>query len=191
MLDIRRRDFITFLGGAAAWPLAAGAQQGERMRRIGVLVGDRDENDPTGIVSVSAFTRAFEQLGWTDGRNVRIDIRWAAADVELNAKFAKELVGFPPRRHPLGFNAGDGSCQSGDEDDPNRVRHGRRSDWRRVRGKLSPSRRESHWLYVRGILDDRKVAPITHRGCAEHQARRNDLQSRHRSGWRFVLFALF
>jgi putative ABC transport system substrate-binding protein len=93
---MKRREFIAGLGGAAAWPLAARAQQGDRMRRIGVLIGDLAENDPTGIAYVSAFTRALEQLGWTDGRNVRIDIRWGAADVELNAKFAKELVGFRP-----------------------------------------------------------------------------------------------
>ena len=94
---IARRDFITLLGGAAAtWPLAARAQQGERVRRVAVLVGDVAENEPTGIAWVSAFTRALEQLGWTDGRNVRIDIRWGAADFELNAKFARELVGLRP-----------------------------------------------------------------------------------------------
>ena len=93
---IQRREFITLLGGAAAWLLAARAQQRDRVRRIGVLIGDLAENDPIGIASVSAFTRALEQLGWTNGRNVRIDIRWATADVELNAKFAKELVGFQP-----------------------------------------------------------------------------------------------
>jgi putative tryptophan/tyrosine transport system substrate-binding protein len=97
MLGIRRREFVALVGGAAATlPLVARAQQPERMRRIAVLIGDLAENDPTGIASLSAFTRALEQLGWTDGRNVRIDIRWAAADVELNAKFAKELVGFHP-----------------------------------------------------------------------------------------------
>jgi putative ABC transport system substrate-binding protein len=93
---MKRRAFITGLGSAAVWPIAARAQQGDRMRRIGVLIGDLAENDPTGVASVSAFTRALEQLGWADGRNVRIDIRWAAADVALNTKFAKELVGFRP-----------------------------------------------------------------------------------------------
>ena len=96
MLGIKRRDLITVLSAAAAWPIAVRAQQPERMRRIAVLIGDRAENDPTGIASVSAFTWVLEQLGWTDGSNVRIEIRWAAADVELNAKFAKELVGFHP-----------------------------------------------------------------------------------------------
>jgi putative ABC transport system substrate-binding protein len=74
---MNRREFITLLGAAgASWPLAARAQQRERVRRIGVLIGDLAENDPTGIAYISAFTRALEQLGWTDGRNVRIAIRW-------------------------------------------------------------------------------------------------------------------
>jgi putative ABC transport system substrate-binding protein len=72
MLEIRRREFITLLGGAAAWPLAAWAQQGNRVRRIGVLIGS-DENDPVNKTYVSAFTQALTELGWTDGRNVRID----------------------------------------------------------------------------------------------------------------------
>jgi putative tryptophan/tyrosine transport system substrate-binding protein len=93
---MKRRQFIAGLGSAAAWPLAARAQQGDRVRRIAVLIGDLAQNDPNGIANISAFTRALERLGRTDGRNVRIDIRWAAADVELNAKFAKELVGLRP-----------------------------------------------------------------------------------------------
>ena len=70
MLEIRRREFITFLGGAAAWPLVARAQQGGRVRRIGVLERG-DENDPEGKRRLSAFTQALAGLGWTDGRNVR------------------------------------------------------------------------------------------------------------------------
>ena len=77
---ILRREFITLLGGAAAsWPLAARAQQGDRVRRIGVLM-PLDENDPEGKRRVSAFTQALAGLGWTDGR-LRMDLRWARGDI--------------------------------------------------------------------------------------------------------------
>ena len=72
---IRRREFITLLGGAAAWPLTARTQQGDRVRRIGVLIGGRDENDPEQKRRLSALTQALAALGWTDGRNVRVDLR--------------------------------------------------------------------------------------------------------------------
>jgi putative ABC transport system substrate-binding protein len=72
---MRRRTFIAGLGSAAAWPLAAYAQQRDRVRRIGVLA-PYDENDPEGKVRYSAFTQALADLGWTDGRNVRMDLRW-------------------------------------------------------------------------------------------------------------------
>jgi putative ABC transport system substrate-binding protein len=71
---MRRLDFITLLGGAAAWPLAARAQQRERMRRIGVLIG-RDENDPVAKTMVSTFTQVLADSGWIDGRNLRIELR--------------------------------------------------------------------------------------------------------------------
>ena len=71
---MKRRQFITLLGGAAAWPVAARAQQGGRVRRIGVLMSF-DENDPAMKRRVSAFTQALADLGWTDGRNVRMDLR--------------------------------------------------------------------------------------------------------------------
>jgi putative ABC transport system substrate-binding protein len=91
-----RRDFITLLGGAAvAWPLAARAQQADRMRRIGVLTGF-GENDPGGKAALSAFTQGLADLGWTDGRNLRMDVRWAAGNVDLMRMFAKELVGLRP-----------------------------------------------------------------------------------------------
>ena len=76
---IRRREFMAMLGAAAAWPLAARAQQGERVRRIGVLMGT-DENDPVQKPYILAFTQALAGLGWTDGRNVRIDLRWGRGD---------------------------------------------------------------------------------------------------------------
>jgi putative ABC transport system substrate-binding protein len=92
---IKRRQFIALLGGAAAWPLAARAQQGGRVRRIGVLMGS-DENDPVGKTLLSAFTQALAGLGWTDGRNVRIDPRWPGIDINRSRALARELVGLQP-----------------------------------------------------------------------------------------------
>ena len=76
---MRRREFIAGLGSAAAWPVVGWAQQGDRVRRIGVLMSV-DENDPTAKARISAFTQALADLGWTDGRNVRLDVRWASGD---------------------------------------------------------------------------------------------------------------
>ena len=77
---MRRRQFIALLSSAAAWPLAARAQRAERMRRIGVLM-PLDENDPAAKPSVSAFIQALAGLGWTDSRNVRMDLRWGGGDI--------------------------------------------------------------------------------------------------------------
>jgi putative ABC transport system substrate-binding protein len=93
---LRRRDFIALLGGAAAaWPFPARAQQPERMRRIGVLM-NRIANDAEGQADVAAFQQAMQQLGWSDGRDVRIDTRWGANDVDLERKYAAELVALTP-----------------------------------------------------------------------------------------------
>jgi putative ABC transport system substrate-binding protein len=91
---IRRREFIMVLG-AAAWPLAARAQQGNRVRRIGVLV-PADENDPWAKTLVSAFTQALAGLGWADGRNVQMELRWAGDDINRTRTLAQELVGLQP-----------------------------------------------------------------------------------------------
>ena len=96
IVTLNRRQFITLLGGAAAaWPLAARAQQGERMRRIGVLA-TLPENDPEGQARHAAFLQGLQQLGWTDGRNVRIDYRWGAGDADRFRKQAAELVALAP-----------------------------------------------------------------------------------------------
>src|SRR6516162_11875241 len=92
---LRRREFITVLGGAVAWPLAARAQQGDRVRRIGVLM-PYDENDPVEKARVSAFTQALSDLGWADGRNVRMDLRWGGDDTSRMRALAQELVGLQP-----------------------------------------------------------------------------------------------
>jgi putative tryptophan/tyrosine transport system substrate-binding protein len=91
---VRRREFITLLGAAAAWPLAAQAQQGERVRRIGVLMYWA-EDDAEGQARLAAFAQALKQLGWSDGRNVRIDTRWPAGDADRRT-YAADLVGLAP-----------------------------------------------------------------------------------------------
>jgi putative ABC transport system substrate-binding protein len=92
---LRRREFIAGLGGAAAWPLAPRAQQGNRVRRIGMLLASI-ENDPVAKTYVSAFTQALAGLGWADGRNVRMDIRWVGGDINRIPALAQELVGLQP-----------------------------------------------------------------------------------------------
>jgi putative ABC transport system substrate-binding protein len=91
---MRRREVITLLGGAAAWPLAAGAQQGERVRRIGVLMSAAAD-DAVAQARLIAFGQGLAQLGWTVGRNVRIDVRWAAGKADDARKYAEELVALP------------------------------------------------------------------------------------------------
>jgi putative ABC transport system substrate-binding protein len=93
---MRRRKFITLIGGAmASWPLAARAQTPDRMRRIGVLM-NRATNDPAGPVRIAAFLQGMQQLGWVVGRNMRIDYRWGAADPDRYRTYAAELVALAP-----------------------------------------------------------------------------------------------
>jgi putative ABC transport system substrate-binding protein len=90
-IHIRRREFIVTLGGAAAaWPLGVRAQQGERMRRIGFLSAAPETQEMT--ANTGAFRRALQELGWTDGRNVRIEMRWSGAKPEVSRTFAACLV---------------------------------------------------------------------------------------------------
>jgi putative ABC transport system substrate-binding protein len=94
-MHIGRRQLLAVLGGAAARPLAARAQQRDRVRRIGALM-PFDENDPVWKPRLSAFTQALSDLGWTDGRNVRIDLRWGGVDINRIRALAQELVGLQP-----------------------------------------------------------------------------------------------
>jgi putative ABC transport system substrate-binding protein len=92
---MKRREFVAALAGAAAWPLAARAQQESRVRRVGVLQS-ADENDPAVKTMVSAFTQALADLGWSDGSNVRMDLRWAGVDINGMRALAQELVRLQP-----------------------------------------------------------------------------------------------
>ena len=92
---MKRREFLTFIGGApAAWPLPAGAQQPDKMRRIGVLMNVAAD-DPEGQRSVAALQQALQQLGWSEGRDVQIDIRWGQNDVDRDRRYAAELSRSP------------------------------------------------------------------------------------------------
>src|SRR6516225_5823241 len=92
---IRRRKFLATVGGAAAWPLAARAQQPDRMRRIGVLLSTR-EGDPQRRAQLAALVHRLTELGWADGRNARLDVRWTAGSVDAARKYAAELVALAP-----------------------------------------------------------------------------------------------
>ena len=98
---MKRREFITLLGGATAWPLAARAQQAERMRRIGVLMS-LVADDKQGQARLAAFLQGLQELGWTDGRNVRIDVRWGTGDAGRNRRQALSRLGSSAS---LGFSA--------------------------------------------------------------------------------------
>ena len=92
---MKRREFIMLIGGAAAWPLAARAQQPERMRRIGLLM-NRAADNPEGQDRIVAFHQGLQELGWSVGRNVRIDTRWGEDNAERERKYAAELVALAP-----------------------------------------------------------------------------------------------
>ena len=94
-MSLQRREFIAALGGAAAWPLAARAQQRERVRRIGVLM-NWAADDPEGQARDTAFRQALQELGWTDGRNVLIEYRWGVVDVDRARRQAAELITLAP-----------------------------------------------------------------------------------------------
>ena len=98
---MRRRDFITLLGGAAAassvsWPLTARAQQADRVRRIGALSGGAAMDSPDWQANIAAFLQGLAQSGWTDGHNVRIDYRWGLGDADNIRKYAVELAALAP-----------------------------------------------------------------------------------------------
>ena len=165
---MNRREFITLLGGAAAWPLAARAQQAERMRRIGVLM-HLAADDPESQARVAAFLQGLQQLGWTDGRNVRIDYRWAAGDADRIRRYAAELVALAPDVILAVGGAGRGAVAAGDPHRADRVRGRRRSGRRRLRREPGAAGRQRHRLYAVRIRHEREMA-----GAAQGDRARRD-----------------
>src|SRR5262249_29779801 len=117
-----RREFITLFGGAAAWPLAARAQQAERVRRIGMLMAMTADN-PESAPRLAAFAQGLQQSGWTIGQNVRVDYRWSGGNADSMRKHAAEIGRSLSRRHPGPFERGRRAVATGDPNHSDRV-HG-------------------------------------------------------------------
>jgi len=117
---MRRREFFPLIGGVAAWPLTARAQQSETLRRVGVLMGFA-ENDPEGTLWFSSFVQAFREGGWIDGRNVRIDVRWDASNSDPKQRFAKELISLRPGCNSGARDTADRFAPPRNANDPNRI----------------------------------------------------------------------
>jgi putative ABC transport system substrate-binding protein len=128
---LNRRDFITLLGGAAAWPLVARAQQSRRMRRIGALMPFA-ANDGQAQARNAAFLQGLQQLGWAVGHNVQIDYRWSAGSADQTRKDAAELVALTPDVIVTSRNGRSGAVASGNPQNTSRVYECRRSSWRRI-----------------------------------------------------------
>ena len=138
---MQRREFIkVIVGSAAAWPLAAQAQQPEQMRRIGVLM-NRAENDAEGQARIAVFRQALEQLGWNEGRNMRIDIRWGEDKIDLEHKYAAELVALAPDVILASGTDERGGVASSQPYATDRVRGSRRSGRCRLRRVHGAARR--------------------------------------------------
>ena len=142
-MTLGRRDFVTILGGAAAtWPLAARAQQGDRVRRIGVL-WPTDENDPEGKRRHSAFVQALADLGWTDDRNVRTDVRGYGDAFCRGYQLMQQLQPFWANFQPQSGDAGKipaRPCQTPDESSLDRIVRDGKHDRNRVRRSLCRKR---------------------------------------------------
>jgi putative ABC transport system substrate-binding protein len=155
---MRRREFITLLGGAAAaWPLAARAEQPERMRRIGVLMPFA-ENDPEAKASTAAFRKRLQELGWTDGRNLRIDYRYSAGGVDLFRASAAELVALQPDVIVARSTPAAAAVFQETRTNPDCVHYGGRSDRQPVRPELAAAGGQHHRLHPFRAGPGRKVA---------------------------------
>src|SRR5215469_13762287 len=143
---MRRREFIAALGSApAAWPLAALAQQAARTRRVGVL-SSLAETDVEAQAWDAAFRKRLVELGWVDGRSVRIDYRWGAGSVDRMRLFARELVQQKPGRTRHHKHSSDRGVAGRDSYNSDCICVGVRSGWQRICLEPGTSRRQHHWL---------------------------------------------
>src|SRR5262249_44836982 len=180
-VTIGRRELLAALGGAAAWPLAAHAQQGERTRRIGVLI-QVAEGDPQARIEVATFLRGLQDLGWSEGRNLRIDTRWGGGGSERIRKYAAELVAIAPGGILAPGGRGRGRVGKGEPHRANRVRECHRSGRPRLCRKPGTTSRERDWIYLFRIRDGRKMAGGAQGNGAASDPRSSTSRSRHHCG---------
>ena len=161
-----------------AWPLAARAQQPERMRRIGAL-SPLPADDPEAKARIAAFLQGLAQLGWTDGRNVRIDSRWGAGDADRIRRYAAELVALAPDVILATSSVTRRAVAAGDPHRPDRVRVGHRPGWCWLRRQLGAAGRQHHRFYRVRIWHEREMAGAAQTDRAWRDASGSHSGSRH------------
>jgi hypothetical protein len=165
---MKRREFITLLGGVAAWPLAARAQQGDRMRRVGVL-SNPGSDDAEMQSRTAAFVQGSQELGWTVGRNLQIDYRWSNGDAERLRSHALELVALKPTLcWPRPASRSCCSCRPTAAFQSYLRRRSIPLAW--CRRKLIAAGRQQHWIYPIRIQHSREMAGVAQRDRAGHDA---------------------
>ena len=176
---MKRREFITlFAGAAAAWPLAAGAQQAERMRRIGVLL-PASADDAEFQARLAAFHQGLALLGWTIGRNVRIDTRWATTQCRRNSQARGGISRARARLDPGSWRVDRRAVATGDPHDPDRVPDCRRSGRCRPRRQPGAARRQRYRFHVLRIQHQREMAGVAQADCAGRETRGGVSRPRH------------
>ena len=166
---MQRRDFISLLGGAVAWPLAAHAQQPERMRRIGMLINTAADY-PEGKARVAVFLQTLQSLGWTSGRNVQIDIRWGAADAASARRYAAEMVALAPDVILTGASAATAAVQEATRTLPIVFVERKRPSRRWLCREPGATRRQRHRVYLCRIWHEREMAGVTQGDCPSRDA---------------------
>ena len=157
---MRRREFITLLGGAAAsWPLVASAQQSGRMRRIGVLMAFA-ESSSTAQAWVGAFRDSLAKFGWTEGRNLQIDYRWATPDSNLITQSAKELVALAPDLILSSGSPTTAAASATDTHYSDNLRDRYRAGQPRLRREHGKAGRQHYWLHQSAKLDNGQISGI-------------------------------
>jgi ABC transporter substrate binding protein len=149
---MKRREFVTLVGGAVAWPLAARAQQSERMRRIGVLMG-YSESDAEAQAWIAIFLLGLKQLGWIEGRNVQFDYRWAGGNVERMESYAAELAALNPDLVLAGSTPALAALWHQTRTIPIVIRERCRSGRARLYFNSGAPRQKHYRLYFAGVFD--------------------------------------